>query len=142
MITLFVFLLTMVPTPPEQRIDTSDTVLRRRACSQVVVKAPGKAPSTRRMTWRARDAVDLELSTRVQSSTEARNIEFRVYTPAGHLYETFAASITRGSAAAARLPVSGTAITQRGLYGHWKVVPHFEGDLAPCGQARSFGLMP
>jgi hypothetical protein len=141
MITLFALLLTMVPTPPEHSIDTLDRVVRRQACLPVAVTVSGEVVPSRRMIWRARDAVDLELRTRVGAPREARRIEFRVYTPAGHLYETFSASIMRGSAAA-RLPVSGTAITQRGLYGRWSVVPHFEGDLLPCGQARSFGLTP
>ena len=142
MITLFVFLLTTVPTPPDRSIEPSDRLGRHYACQPVVLKASGGTIPNRQMTWRARDVVDLELRTRLQpSSADARRIEFRVYTPAGHLYETFPASMTRGSAAA-KLPVSGTAITQRGLYGRWKVVPHFEGVLTPCGQARAFGLTP
>jgi hypothetical protein len=142
MITLFVFLLTMVPTPTEHPGAAPDRLVPRHACSAVSVRSPGTPVPNRRPAWRARDVVDLELSTRVRpSSREAARIEFRVYTPAGHLYETFPASITQGSATA-KLPVSGTAISQRGLYGQWKVVPHFEGDLAPCAQARTFSLTP
>jgi hypothetical protein len=42
--------------------------------------------------------------------------------------------------AAARLPVAGTHITQRGLYGLWSVVPYIEGE--PCGPAATFTFVP
>ena len=42
----------------------------------------------------------------------------------------------------ARLPVAGTQITQRGLYGRWSVVPYLDGAEGPCGPAGSFTLGP
>jgi hypothetical protein len=39
-----------------------------------------------------------------------------------------------------RLPVAGTSIMTSSLYGKWKVVPHLDGDLRPCGAASSFSI--
>jgi hypothetical protein len=106
-------------------------------------------------SWSARQVVDLEIRTSLRSARNARPVELRVLTPGGQLYQTLSAStptpptyVTNGRAAprpvaaAARLPVAGTQITQRGLYGLWSVVPYLEGGLEPCGPAASFTLAP
>jgi hypothetical protein len=40
----------------------------------------------------------------------------------------------------ARLPVAGTSIMTSSLYGKWKVVPHLDGNLKPCGPATRFSI--
>jgi hypothetical protein len=39
-----------------------------------------------------------------------------------------------------RLPVAGTSIMTSSLYGKWKVVPHLDGNLKPCGAATAFTI--
>jgi hypothetical protein len=46
----------------------------------------------------------------------------------------------RGYQVSARLPVAGTAIALSSIYGRWKVVPHLDGDEAPCGKVTSFSI--
>jgi hypothetical protein len=40
----------------------------------------------------------------------------------------------------ARLPVAGTHIVSHSLYGSWRIAPHLDGSLAPCGEGRSFSI--
>jgi hypothetical protein len=101
--------------------------------------------------------VDLELRAGLRSARGSTRVELRVLSPGGHLYQTLTAAratapagstpgsgvrIAPGALFTARLPVAGTHITQRGLYGRWSVVPYLEGDLEPCGPPASFTLVP
>jgi hypothetical protein len=101
--------------------------------------------------------VDLELRAALRSAKGSPRVELRVQSPGGHLYETLTASratvaagsgpdsgvrIAPGASFTARLPVAGTHITQRGLYGQWSVVPYLDGALEPCGPPASFTLVP
>jgi hypothetical protein len=97
-------------------------------------------------------------------------LDIKVYTPKGHLYQAlstrFSAALnapvarpltvaTLGSPGpvrtvryqglkrklvSARLPVAGTHIVTHSLYGAWRIQPHLDGSLAPCGAGRSFSI--
>jgi hypothetical protein len=49
-------------------------------------------------------------------------------------------SVGRAYQVTARLPVAGTSIMTSSLYGKWKVVPHLDGSLKPCGAATVFSI--
>lgn len=76
-------------------------------------------------------------------------LELRVYTPRGHLYQTVralpaAVGASGGKAApwTAVLPLAGTSIVNSSLYGQWRVEPHLDGSLRPCGPAERFWVGP
>jgi hypothetical protein len=97
----------------------------------------------------------LGLSARLrQGAAESRRVEFRLFTPRGHLYQTLRATTDapqdpaatkkrprrRPAWARATLPVAGTTIMVHTLYGTWRVEPHFEGEARPCGPPRRFKI--
>ncbi len=105
--------------------------------------------------WSARQVLDLQFETRLRSRSEAAQVEFRVYTPGGHLYRKLttpesaldpsrpgAARRAPSNRARALLPVAGTGIVRNGLYGKWTVVPHLLGEAQPCGRPFTFDLAP
>lgn len=128
----------------------------QRGCGRVDVRPlPAAPPGSARGTWTASRVVDLEIRAGVRSAKGSTRVELHVLSPGGHLYQTLTATrasaagrslpgvvVAPGSVVAARLPVAGTHITQRGLYGRWSVVPYLEGDLEPCGPPASFTLVP
>lgn len=126
----------------------------RYACSSLDVRpAPPQASRSTSRTWSARRVVDLEIRASLRPARRPGRVELRVLTPGGHLYQTLTATASRpaspsrgrsltGVVAAARLPVAGTHITQRGLYGVWSVVPYIEGGREPCGPAATFTFVP
>jgi hypothetical protein len=99
--------------------------------------------------WSVREVMDLGFE-------EGEEVEFRVYTPGGHLYRTLKTPVTSSDApegsgqprrrpsdlASASMPVAGTGIVRNALYGTWTVVPHLADDPRPCGRAVSFDLAP
>lgn len=106
----------------------------------------------------ARKILDVEFGAILRKRlTGPHVLNLRVYTPKGHLYQELsvpfdageptgvaevAARGERRSRLAARLPVGGTSITTASLYGRWKVVPHLDGSLKPCGAGTTFSIVP
>lgn len=125
-----------------------------RGCLRVDVRPLPALPRDASGAWAASRVGDLEIRTALRSARRSTRVELRVLSPGGHLYQTLTAArapvaapgsgvrIAPGAAFTARLPVAGTHITQRGLYGEWSVVPYLEGDLEPCGPPASFTLVP
>ena len=158
MMTLLTLVLVAAPLAGPMERAVVAAPLARRSCSSVDVQPiPRAFPGVAR-AWTARRLVDLEIRTSFRSARGSRPVELRVLTPGGHLYQTLTAATAipapagsgspsrartvPGRVTTVRLPVAGTHITQRGLYGRWSVVPYLEGDVEPCGPAASFTLVP
>jgi hypothetical protein len=83
-------------------------------------------------------------------------LEFKVYTPKGHLYQSLSATMNAPAAsadrrkresakrtAAATLPVAGTTIVTNSLYGEWRVEASLDGEReTTCGKALLFVIEP
>jgi hypothetical protein len=80
-------------------------------------------------------------------------LEFRLYAPSGNLYQILGVPFTVPvatdtardttdtlSGVSAKLPVSGTAITNNSLYGRWRVDAHVDGSTTPCGPSLAFTI--
>lgn len=117
-------------------------------------RAPRRARGRR---FSARDLIDLELRVRLRRKDAASPIELRVYTPAGRLFQVVPMSVSINSSEdhgrrrrfrlrrgrttfTARLPVAGTHITKRSMYGAWRAEVNFIGSESPCSRARTFVL--
>ena len=115
-----------------------------RVCQAVAVTSP-EAPGQKRPLFSSTRIMDLEFRVAVKRRVEGfHSVRFKLYTPNGHLYQElsvpFNAGGKKGDApqVAARLPVAGTSITTSSLFGRWRVEPHLDGDLTPCGAATRF----
>lgn len=118
-------------------------------CAPVTVSSP-QAPRAR-LRFSAARALDLKFHLRVRRGIEGpHTLTLKVYTPSGHLYQELRVPFraesamrkrgSRGTMLAASLPVAGTAITASGLFGRWRVEPHLDGSLRPCGSATRFQI--
>lgn len=97
-----------------------------------------------RRRFSARDVLDLRLSVWMPAKNDAGLVEIKLYTPTGHLYEVLEASTDsytadetryrgrRARVVAGRLPVAGTHITGRSLYGKWQAEVFLDGEPASC----------
>jgi len=157
MMTLLTLVLVAAPLAGPMEGTVVGRPMPGRTCSSVDVQPIPRASRVSR-AWTARRVVDLEIRASFRSARGSRPVELRVLTPGGHLYQTLTAATAipapadsgspsggrtvPGRVATVRLPVAGTHITQRGLYGRWSVVPYLEGDLEPCGPPASFTLVP
>jgi hypothetical protein len=152
--TLLLLLLTMAAAPPPQ-VDAAPQADESLACVSLEVQPNDIVRFGRSRAWSARDVTSLEFRGRVTPPAAQRRLELRVLTPQGHLYQTLVAdprghrvSASRGlrmrgrGRVLATMPVAGTSVTQRGLFGRWSVVPHFDGESRPCGPAVAFDLQP
>jgi hypothetical protein len=97
---------------------------------------------------------DLEfLATVLPHVRGSHQLDLRIFTPRGHLYQTLAVPFAAPSGpvrgrrmppkplvVSARLPVSGTLIMTSSLYGRWRVVPHLDGASEPCGRELRFEI--
>jgi hypothetical protein len=127
--------------PPREAAAARDA---REVCA-VRVSAPPLDPPRQAgvPSFSATHVLDLELRTHMRRS-DAATLYLRVYTPHGHLYQTFTTTLERAvpgqprPPAIARLLVAGTAITTNGLYGRWRAEPWLGGDAAACGAGRDF----
>ncbi len=129
------------------------------ACTAVQVTAPDAPPQTKRRakkklpTFSASAILDLKLEATVKGQHQ---LEFKVYTPKGHLYQSLAATMsapaakdgrrhreTKKDSASATLPVAGTTIVNSSLYGEWKVEAFLDGvrEMA-CAKPVSFVIEP
>jgi hypothetical protein len=97
-----------------------------------------------RRRFSAQDVLDLRFSVWMPGKNDAGLVEIKLYTPAGHLYEVLEATTDAGTAretryrgrrarvVAGRLPVAGTHITGRSLYGKWRAEVFLDGAPATC----------
>jgi hypothetical protein len=130
-----------------------------KACTALWVTTPtdkagtaGRA-SRRAPVFSATSILDLELIVLVPAEYAGTNMELKLFTPKGHLYQTLeidsAPSKTSGDPSrrryellTARLPVAGTTIVNSSLYGVWTAEAYFAGASSPCTQARAFAILP
>jgi hypothetical protein len=130
-----------------------------RVCTALWVTAPVPPEKTRAprrpLVFSATDVLDLELHVILPAAYTNNNLELKLYTPKGHLYQTLKIdALAAGGAAAesarrrrfellsARLPVAGTTIVNSSLYGIWKAEAYFEGAASPCTRPRRFLIRP
>jgi hypothetical protein len=133
----------------------------RRACTAVWVtsldpagRSETKRAARRPLTFSATEILDLKLVVIVPSKNARKNMEIKLYTPKGHLYQILKVAADASASGAdkargrwyetvsARLPVAGTTIVNSSLYGVWKAEAYFEGSSSPCTRARSFSINP
>ncbi len=154
-ITLLVFAQSAA-VPPSRPPSERPGEHRVGQCAAVLVRSP-EAPRAR-SRFSARKILDVEFGAILRKRiTGPHVLNLRVYTPKGHLYQELSVPFDAGqptgmggaaargkkqSWLAARLPVGGTSITTASLYGKWKVVPHLDGSLKPCGAATTFSIVP
>ncbi len=132
------------------------------ACSALQVSSPEAPTKTQRRskkapTFSAAAILDLKLEATLSPAVKGQHqVEFKVYTPKGHLYQSLTAMTassaaaqggrTRGgkkTAAAVMLPVAGTTIVTNSLYGQWKVEAFLDGERdAACAKPLSFVIEP
>lgn len=81
----------------------------------------------------------------------APQVELRLFTPQGHLYQTLRAASpaaepgkgdvhARHQRVGFRLPVAGSPIVTNSLYGRWRAEPYLPGAETACGKARRFWI--
>jgi hypothetical protein len=135
---------------------------RSATCTSIRVGTPdGPTVSARRArkkpAFSASQILDLELQVTLARMKEGGNVELKIYTPKGHLYQTISVPVSFGdpkeaakngrraskrASATATLPVAGTTIVTSSLYGKWRVEAHLEGNASPCGRAQEFTIEP
>lgn len=147
------FLVLAAAPPAQPAVRAIGPSLAETACVSVDVRPTRRVTRASSRTWAARRLVSLDFTASLRAAETPARVEFHVLTPGGHLYQKLPTSPQESSpprshnrktppVVTARLPVAGTQITQRGLYGRWSVVPYFEGSLEPCGPNASFALGP
>jgi hypothetical protein len=152
MMTLAFLVLAMSP-PAESTGRSVGRGPAEAACVSVDVWPTPRTTRASSHIWAARRLVSLEFQASLRAAETPARVELHVLTPGGHLYQKLSTSPREPPpwrprrrrtppAVTARLPVAGTQITQRGLYGRWSVVPYLEGSLEPCGPNASFALGP
>jgi hypothetical protein len=107
------------------------------------------------LNFSAREVLDLEFQVVIPADAAAsgRELEVKLFTPKGHLYQTLAVSAPktdpgtsprrgRFQTVIAQLPVAGTTIVNNSLYGTWQAQAFFEGDASACVKPRSFVIKP
>ncbi len=126
----------------------------QRQCYAVRVEAiqnPSAESGPRRRykdRFSAEDVLDLRFVVMLSANSQAGLVEIRLYTPSGRLYDVLKAETEpdasgrgryrrrRGRVVAAQLPVAGSHITGRSLYGKWEAVVHLDGNDEHCTRAR------
>ncbi len=136
---------------------------RRNRCYAVGIEAigaPSTETSTRRRRFRrrfsAREVLDLRFSVLLPANNQSGLVEIELYTPKGNLYETLQAQVDlddpsggtaryrrrRARVVTARLPIAGSHITSRSLYGRWRAEVHLDGNDRRCRRPKSFIIGP
>jgi hypothetical protein len=126
----------------------ADTRVDRSTPAQPAMAADreGRRP-LREKAFSAVRTLDIELRSRLRQTGERHaRLEFRLYTPKGHLYQKLRAETVPNGVPArfgtASLPTAGTTIVNSSLYGRWRVEPHLDGDVRPCAPAVHFWIDP
>lgn len=133
------------------------------ACAAIRVTAPDapqpKRKSRKRLpTFSASSILDLKLEAALSPAVKGQHqLEFKVYTPKGHLYQSLPATVAAAAApssdrrqrespkrtATAMLPVAGTTIVTSSLYGEWRIEAYLDGEReTACGRPLSFVIEP
>ena len=136
---------------------------RRNRCYAVrieAIRAPSTETSTRRRRFRrrfsAREVLDLRFSVLLPANNQSGLVEIELYTPKGNLYETLQAQVDatdpsggtaryrrrRARVVTARLPVAGSHISSRSLYGRWRAEVHLDGNETRCERPKTFIIGP
>ena len=107
-----------------------------------------------RRRFTAQNMLDLRVDVWLRADNDAGLVEVKLYTPAGHLYEVLQATADpevvqrssrrrRSRVVSARLPVAGSHITSRSLYGKWSAEVFLDGNDRPCSRRpRRFFIEP
>ncbi len=153
----------LVLASPGVSSDRKDPAERKsnNACTAIQVTAPDAPLQTKRrakkklLAFSASSILDLKLETTLAAKGE-HQLEFKVYTPKGHLYQSLTAPMSASAPkdgrreregnkqiASATLPVAGTTIVTSSLYGEWKVEAFVDGEReTACAKPRSFVIEP
>ena len=141
---------------------SSDRKSPTNACTAIQVTAPdapaqAKRKAKKKPTFSASTILDLKLEVALSPAVKGQHqLEFKVYTPKGHLYQSLSATMNAPAAsadrrkresakrtAAATLPVAGTTIVTNSLYGEWRVEASLDGEReTTCGKAFLFVIEP
>jgi hypothetical protein len=132
-------------------------------CGVIQVTAPGVPAAAKRRvkklpTFSASSVLDLKIETALSPALKGpHQVEFRLFTPNGHLYQALPATVTapapatdrrnrdvaRQQMASAMFPVAGTTIVSSSLYGEWKVEAFLDGErTVACTKPISFVIDP
>lgn len=141
----------------------------KNACTAIQVTSPD-APAqtspgstkpgstTKFSTFSASTILDLKLEVGLSPGVKGgqHQLEFKVFTPKGHLYQSLPATMAAPTAipgqpdrmspkrtAEATLPVAGTTIVTNSLYGEWRVEAYFDGAReTACARPVFFVIEP
>jgi hypothetical protein len=132
------------------------------ACTAIRVTSPDAPAKTAQRskkgpTFSAAAILDLKLEATMSPAVKGQHqVEFKVFTPKGHLYQSLTAATasptsTQGgrqrtakkTTASVMLPVAGTTIVTNSLYGQWKVEVFLDGEReGACAKPFSFVIAP
>jgi len=120
------------------------------------VRSPEQGEGKPRLVFSASEILDLEFEALLSGSrnTAHHQVQFKIYTPAGHLYQVLTSDLSPAPSTrarsprreqshrqvSARLPVAGTSIVTSSLYGKWTVVAHLDGEGKPASVPRGFTI--
>ncbi len=111
------------------------------------ISAPAAETRNRRRyrrSFSAQELLDLRLSVWLPAGNNASVVNIRLYTPTGRLYQTLQATADASTSGevnyrgrrirvvSARLPVAGSHITDRSLYGEWRADAFLDGSENSC----------
>ncbi len=133
------------------------------ACTAIQVTSPDapaqpkKKSRKKHPTFSASSILDLKLEAALSPAVKGQHqLEFKVFTPKGHLYQSLPATVATPAASADRrerekpkrtatatLPVAGTTIVTNSLYGEWRLEAYMDGarDNA-CAKPLTFVIEP
>ena len=142
------FALTQVVAEPSREASGATAEARRShgQCVAILVTSPQVPDGRPRARFSATRILDLRIASRLRRHLPGEHaLQFKVYTPRGHLYQTLTTPLTgegRLNEVSAILPVGGTAIMSNSLYGRWRVEAFLDGDTKPCAAAAAFEIQP
>jgi hypothetical protein len=147
-----------------QALERPSSTRQQDRCFAVQIEAVGSTSDEQthgrrhrvRQRFSARDVLDLRFRVLLPSQNQSGLIEVKLYTPKGKVYETLSADLDpdsssegmpryrfrRARTVTADLPVAGTFITRRSLFGEWRAEVYLDGNERPCMRATTFTLEP
>jgi hypothetical protein len=124
--------------------------------SPLRVSSPVQGEGKPRLEFSASEILDPEFDALLSGrrNPSHHQVEFKIYTPAGHLYQVLTSDLTPAPSTrarsprreqghrklTARLPVAGTSIVTSSLYGKWTVVAPLDGEGKPASVPRRFTI--